>query len=141
MNKKIMAIIKSQNELFLILKTNPKHMMTDKWFVVTGSVKSDESEEEAVAREVEEETGLKILKIQPTDLSFKYEWPLGSSKMHHEKAFLVTAEEGPIKLNRWEHLDYQWLGKDEFLETIAWQGDKLELGKILARPTKAAEDI
>jgi len=63
---------------------------------------------------------------------FEYEWPLGSGKMHHEKVFLVAVEEGPVKLNRWEHLDYRWLGKVEFLKTIAWQGDKKELGKILA---------
>lgn len=141
MNQKIMAIIKSQKGNFLILKTNPKHMKVNQWFVITGSVKSDESDEEAVAREVGEETGLEILKIQPTNLSFEYEWPLGSGKIHHEKAFLVTVEEGPVKLNRWEHLDYKWLGKGEFLKTIAWQGDKIGLGKILARSTKAAEDI
>lgn len=132
MNQKVMGIIRSQNGKLLILKTNPKHMLVDKWFVVTGSVKNGENGKEAAGREVKEETGLEICEITPTKMFFEYEWPLGSGKLHHEKVFLVTVEEGPVKLNRWEHLDYKWLSKDEFLKTVAWQGDKIELGKILA---------
>jgi NADH pyrophosphatase NudC (nudix superfamily) len=82
-NNKIMAIIVSNRGNFLLLRTNPKTMKQDSWFVVTGSVEKKETKEEAVEREVNEETRLEILEIKPADYKCDYEWPKGSGKMHH----------------------------------------------------------
>jgi hypothetical protein len=37
-----------------------------------------------------------------------------------------------IKLNE-EHIEYEWLYYDKFIEKIEWFGDKRELEKILDR--------
>lgn len=98
-NKKILAIIYSDQNKFLLLKTNHEHMKMNKWYVVTGSLKKGEKFKTAVRREVEEETKLKILKIKQTDLFFDYEWPKCSGIIKHEKLFLVKVKHAEPKNN------------------------------------------
>ena len=67
MNKKILSFIynKKKNK-FLILKTNgdePEVHGKSHWFTTTGSVEKEESYEEAVRREVKEETDLDVKEI------------------------------------------------------------------------------
>ena len=119
-NNKILAIIYSDKKKFLLLKTNPKTMKIDSWYVVTGGVKEDESFEDAVRREVEEETKLQILKIIPTRVSFDYAWPRGSKVIKHEKAFLVQVRHAEPIITAWEHLVYKWLSKEDFTDQIYW---------------------
>lgn len=129
--KKVLAIIKSDQGNFLLLKTNPKHMLIDSWYVVTGSVEENESDEEAVRREVQEETSLEIIEIRPIDLTLEYEWPKSSGKMYSEKVFFVLVKEGEVKLSQWEHLEYKWLDQKNFIKEIDWFGDKKELQEII----------
>jgi NADH pyrophosphatase NudC (nudix superfamily) len=130
-NNKIMAIIVSDRGNFLLLKTNPKTMKQDIWFVVTGSVEKGETKEEAVKREVNEETQLKILEMKPADYKCDYEWPKDSGKMNHEEAFIVKVKEAPVKISKWEHLDYKWLNKEQFLELIDWADNKEILKRLI----------
>lgn len=118
-NPKIMAIIYSDKRNFLILRTNPKWLKVDIWFVVTGSVEKNESEEKAIRREVKEETGLEILEIKKTDYLGEYEWPKNSGKMHKERAFLIKVKEAIPKLSG-EHTEFRWLSKEKFIEQIDW---------------------
>lgn len=130
-----MAIIYSDRGNFLLLKMNPKWLKQEGWFVVTGSVEGNETEERAVRREVDEETKLEISEIKPTKYSCEYEWPIGSGKMHVEKAFLVKVKENKVRLSG-EHLDYKWLNKEDFLELIAWKNtDFEELKEIVEEVT------
>jgi 8-oxo-dGTP pyrophosphatase MutT (NUDIX family) len=131
MNKKVLAIIKSDQGNFLLLRTNPKHMQMDSWYVVTGSVKDNETDEVAVRREIQEETGLGIIDIRLTSLILEYEWPKDSGKMCSEKVFFVVVKEDKVKLSRWEHLEYKWLDKENFIKEIDWFDGKVELVKIL----------
>ena len=131
-DNKILAIIYSDTGKFLLLKTNPKTMKVNHWYVVTGGVKEGESFEKAVKREVEEETQLKIIKLTPTEVSFNYEWPVNSGRIKHEKAFIVKVKYAEPKITAYEHLDWKWLGKEEFIKEIYWYGsDKEDLKKII----------
>lgn len=130
-NRKIMAVIKSDKGNFILLRTNPKFMKEDIWFVVTGSLKSGETPEEAVRREVKEETNLEIIKIIPTNYSCEYEWPKDSGNMHYEQAFLVIVNEDCPKITSFEHLEYKWLNKKDFLNLIGWKDSKKRLIEIL----------
>lgn len=131
-NNKILAIIYSDQNKFLLLKTNPKTLKINEWYVVTGSLKEGETFRQAVQREVKEETNLEILKIKPTTLSFEYEWPKDSGITKHEKAFLVKVKHSEPKITKWEHLAYQWLPKKEFIDKIYWfGGNKSQLKKLL----------
>ena len=130
-NNKVMAIVVSEKGKFLLLKTNPKTMKQDIWFVVTGSIEKGETKEEAVKREVDEETKLEILEIKQTDYKCDYEWPKGSGKINHEEAFIVKVKEAPVKISKWEHLDYKWLNKEQFLELIDWADNKELLKRLI----------
>jgi 8-oxo-dGTP pyrophosphatase MutT (NUDIX family) len=131
-NNKILAIIYSDKNKFLLLKTNPKTMKINGWYVVTGAVKEGESFKEAVKREVEEETKLKILKIKRTKVIYNYEWPIGSGIIKCEKVFLVKVEYDPPKITRWEHLNFRWLSKKDFIKEIySFKEDKSKLKKLL----------
>ena len=133
-DNKIMAILYSENYLFLLLKTNPKTMKVNHWFVVTGSLKENETFEEAVKREVKEETNLFIQKITETDLEFNYEWPKNSGKIKHEKVFLVQVKQSIPKLTRWEHVDWKWVSSRDFLKEIHWETpDKVDLKQVLSK--------
>lgn len=131
-NNKILAIIYSDNDKFLLLKTNPKTLKMKKWYVVTGSVREGESFLQALKREVKEETKLKILKIKQTKIIYNYEWPKDSGTMKHEKVFLVKVKHAEPKITAWEHLDFKWLSKKEFIRKIYWFGeDKYQLKELL----------
>ena len=130
-NQKIMAVIYSDKDNFLLLRMNPKTMKQKGWFIVTGSIEGNETDEDAVRREIAEETGLEILDIKRSDYSCDYEWPKDSGKMRHEQAFFVKVKEAPIKLSKWEHLEYKWVGKNDFLRLIDWHGDINILKKII----------
>lgn len=122
-NDKLLAIVYSDQGKFLLLKTNPKTMKLDRWYVVTGSIKDSESEEEAVKREIEEETHLEIMKIKSTSVVYNYEWPEGSGIWKREKVFLVKVRYGEPKITKWEHLDWKWLNKRDFINEIYWYGE------------------
>lgn len=131
-DNKVMVIIYSDKNKFLLLKTNPKTMKLDNWYVVTGSVKVGESFEEAALREIREETNLDVLKLKPTELSFTYEWPPKSNKIKYEKALIAKVKHRDPKITRWEHLGWKWLGKKDFIKEIHWFGEsKTNLRKIL----------
>ncbi len=117
MNQKIMAIIYSERGNFLLLRTNPKWMNVDVWFIVTGSIEKGEVAEEAVKREIKEETNLTVLDIKSTNYSCKYENPPG--KWNNEKAFLVKVKESVPRLSG-EHTEYMWVTKKDFIEKIGW---------------------
>ncbi len=126
-----MAIIKSDQDEYLLLRTNPDWLKVDIWFIVTGSVeKEDKSEKDAVKREVEEETGLEIMDIEKTDYVSEYEWPRDSGKHYTERAYVVKVKQTIPRLSG-EHLESKWLDKETFIDKIYWEGDKKELNKIL----------
>lgn len=129
-----MAIISSRDK-FLLLKTNPEVLSVDYWFTVTGDVENGEKEQDAVRREIKEETELNITKIIPTDTYFEYDWPKGSGKMFRERLYLVRVSNKKVKLSD-EHLDYKWLDKDSFIQEIYWEGNKSILRKAVEESLK-----
>jgi len=135
-NNKILAIVYSNKNKFLLLKTNPKTMKEDHWYVVTGAVKNAEGFKQAVKREVQEETRLEIIKIIPTNLFWNYEWPKDSGIIKHEKAFLVKVKHVEPKITKFEHLNYKWLDKIDFIKNIHWYGESKEKLKKLLNKAK-----
>ena len=130
MDKKILAFV-YDGKKFLILRNNPKDSAHggDYWFTVTGSVEADESLEDAVKREVEEETNLNISEIFDLKWGSIYSW---GGEDHSENNFLAFVKKGKVILNE-EHIDFEWLGLDDFVGKINWSLDKEELKKVLEK--------
>lgn len=127
--EKILTFIVNKDK-FLLLKGSDKDPQFHKsfWYTVTGSVeKTDNSLEDAVKREVKEETNLEIKKIKKIPLVFEYE-SLGKNCVEH--AFISYVQDGSVILNE-ENIDYKWCNIDEFVKLIKWYDDKKKLLKIL----------
>ncbi len=133
MNKKILAFVCDGKE-FLLLRNNSKDPSHggDFWFTVTGSVEADESIEDAVRREVKEETNLNTSEILDLKWGSVYSW---GGEDHLENNFLAFVKKEKVVLNE-EHVDSEWLSLDEFIEKINWDLNKEELKKVLQKAIK-----
>jgi len=132
MNKKVLAFIynKKKNK-FLILKTNgdePEKHGTSKWFTTTGSAEKKENYEEAVKREVFEETGLLVKEVYNLKWGCKYEW---QGQIHEELYFIAFVDSETIKLDNIEVIDFKWLNIDKFVDMMTWDRNKGELKSLL----------
>jgi mutator protein MutT len=106
-HKKVLAIIKSEKNNYLLLRTNKRFMRVDNWYLVSGGLDKNETYKIACEREIKEETGLKIIKIIETKKFFEFEWPKSSGIKHKEKLLFVIVKEKKPKLCV-EHIDYKW---------------------------------
>ena len=93
MNKKVLAFIYNEKKRkFLILKTgdsNEELHGPSEWYTVTGSVEKGESHENAVKREVKEETNLEVKEVYPLQWGCIYEW---QGEEHEELYFIAFAD-------------------------------------------------
>lgn len=120
--EKILAFVVNKDKLLLLLGSDKDPQFHESfWYVVTGAVeKEDYDLEDAVRREVWEETGLECLLIKDLDWKFEYE-SLGKNCIEH--AFVVYTDSFVIDYNE-ESIDYKWCSLDEFVEQIKWYYDK-----------------
>ena len=129
-HKKILAIIKSEKDNYLLLRTNKRYLQVDNWYVVSGGLDKGETYKDACKREIKEETGLKTITLKETNKYYKFEWPKGSGINHKERLMFAVVKENKPKLSV-EHIDYVWLPKDQFVKKIYWYSDKKDLIQVL----------
>jgi 8-oxo-dGTP pyrophosphatase MutT (NUDIX family) len=120
------------NPFFLILKR--KRNWTG-WEFVKGGIEAGETEEQAVIREIKEETGLqkyKILKrIEGVDKKF-----IGvGNKLNVHSVYLIEASMNiPIHIPKGddpEHSTYLWCDKNSTMSKLTWDNDKKILERVL----------
>lgn len=129
--EKILTFIVN-GDRFLLLKGSDKDPQFHEsfWYIVTGSAeKEDKSLEDAVKREVKEETNLEIERIEKLPLIFEYK---SLDKKCVEHGFISYVSDDKVILNE-ENIDYKWCNINEFIELIKWYYDKDELIKILEK--------
>ena len=133
MKRKVLAFIVHQDK-FLALERNkhPSHAPNGGWFVVTGGVEDNESHEQAIKREVFEETGLHIKEVFPLNWGSIYEWNYKGKTICEELNFLVSVNSQKVFLNE-EHSGHLWLSLDQFIKKIDWFDDKELLKKVLSK--------
>lgn len=120
---------------YLLLRYNPKY-----WGFAKGRIEEGESEEETVRREVEEETGIRDLKIIPNfkqqqKYFFKRNYDL--KKEEKNKApwtfklvalYLAQTSVKNIKISK-EHEDFIWLPFDNAVKRVSHKDAKELLKK------------
>lgn len=100
------------------------------WEFPKGGVKENEKEEDAVKREVKEETGLNIKgKIKKFDIHGRYNYPeklLGRKGYAGQSYSLYAVEinKRKITLDEEEHSDYKWLGFEDAIKQLKWKDQK-----------------
>ena len=133
MNKKILAFI-FNGKRFLALRNNsedPSHG-GDFWFTTTGSLERGESEEEAIKREVKEETGLDVHEVFDLNWGSIYSW---GGEDHEEKNFIAFVKKKEVRLSE-EHIEYEWLDLVDFVKRVRWDLNKEELKRVLQKAIK-----
>ncbi len=121
----------------LMMHRRPEHGLW--WSSVTGMVEPGESREEAVYREVMEETGLSG-KLLSLDFSHSF-WvdpkliglPEGEPRFNTETCFQIEVPmDAKVLLAPEEHTEYRWCSIGEARELALWEGSKAAL-KLLEK--------
>lgn len=101
--------------LLLVRNQNDKSRPGD-YDIPGGSVKEGELHEEALLREVTEETGLKIKELVPVVIKSNIDE--GTRKYFLYIGYSAVAMEDDVILNPEEHSTYIWLSAKEFREKV-----------------------
>jgi 8-oxo-dGTP pyrophosphatase MutT (NUDIX family) len=99
------------------------------WEPIKGAIHIDETEEQAVLREIEEESGLKNIEIVGRLSKYSWverPWKVGRLKIK-SAVFACRYNGGDITLGEKEHVDYKWMSIDEANEK-AWISNKECIG-------------
>ena len=124
--------IKNKKIKYLILKRQ-KHWKG--WEFTKGGIELFETRRMAVRREVNEETGLKILKIKRFNIGgiYKYKNKLKDrpgvvGQTYH--LFAVEVNKGKVKIDRKEHSEFKWVNFNEAERKLTWENQKACLRKV-----------
>ena len=134
--KKILTFIKNKDNKLLLLHNNPEDPIHggDIWCTVTGGVEEyDKSLEDAVIREVKEETNLDVINNKYLDINYTYTSRQGIECI--EYVFISIVEDGNIILNE-ENIGYKWLNINDYIEEIYWYYNKEDLRILLEKALK-----
>jgi len=113
--------MKTINVVAAIILDNDKILATqravgqfkDLWEFPGGKIEKDESNEEALIREIKEELNVDII-VKDYLCDIDYDYPNFKLKM---KCFIVSINKGEIELN--EHKAIKWLARNE-LDSVNW---------------------
>jgi len=132
--KCITAVIydKMDKPYFLILK---RKLRWNGWEFVKGGLEQGETEEDALKREILEETGLQKFKIIKKIEDIKKEFIGVNNKLNIHSIYLIEASMNiPIHLPNGrdaEHSTYLWAESDSAMSKLTWDNDKEILRKVL----------
>lgn len=120
------VVYNTKTKKFLLIKDS-----YGRWSLPKGLIEKGESTEQAALREVEEETGLKNLKIIKKLGSIKYIYTLKGQKIFKIVTFFLM-ETDRIRLKpQWEIKGARWFEPKESLEKIGYANSKSILKEAL----------
>ncbi len=115
--------IKNDRHEFLLLR---RMLHWKGWEFPKGGVKEGESEENALKREIEEETGLRtmIVSMVPHGVSYSYPEDFESEFAGaHQDVYLVKCLDGDVRLS-YEHDGFIWCDYEEAMQLLTHEGQK-----------------
>jgi len=111
---------------YLLLKRLPER--NGFWQPVTGGMEEGETREEALCREVKEETGVRNIVAVIEDL---YYFEFSDPNLNQEYVYGVEVSPSEeIVLDREEHSEYKWCSFQEALQLLHWKENKEALRKL-----------
>jgi 8-oxo-dGTP pyrophosphatase MutT (NUDIX family) len=123
----IVTYAKQKDKIYYLILKRKLHWKG--WEFPKGGIKSSETKQHGVRREIKEETGLKILKIKKFDISGKYKY----NKIHPDRPgiigqmyqlFSVEVSKRNIKIDKIEHSGYKWADFREAMKKLTWPNQK-----------------
>ena len=105
--KVVVGAVVRRGDLVLLLKRRPDDFMGGLVELPSGTVDPEEKIIEALKREVQEETGLKV--ESPDSFVGAFDYTSSSGKKTRQLNFLTRVQERKVRLNPAEHTEYYWL--------------------------------
>ena len=100
------------------------------WQPITGTVDEGETLLDTMTRELNEEAGItSLLAVSPELHSYSWTWKQEGTGTDHVFACEVL-NDTEIVLNPSEHNEFRWVSKDEMMELLRWDGNKVSLDKV-----------
>ncbi len=119
----IVDIAEKSQPLYLLLKRSKNTYLPGIWQMVTGKVLPNEPASQAVYREINEETGLKLKEIYNVDVTMFYDQI--KKKIAFSANFCAYANKNnSIILSDNEHDSYQWCSFSEAFSILAFPSQK-----------------
>lgn len=126
MEKTVLCYLEKGYQYLMLFRNKKKHDLNEaKWIGVGGHLEESESKEEALFREVFEETGLTIN-------SYEYRGELLFVNDDFEEImYLYTSNDFSGKLKECDEGELHWVNKDKIMELNLWEGDKAFLPLLI----------
>lgn len=130
--KLVVGAVICQNQKFLLLERVSSDSMGGFAGIPSGTVEAREDLLTALAREVQEETGLLVTSV--LEYLGSFDWTSNSGKKTRHFNFLVEVEDGEIKLNSSEHQAYYFVElSDRNFTTLNISEETKEVLRIAAQ--------
>ena len=129
---------KNKGIKYLLLHYAGTHCTGTHWDFVKGNVEGGEEEKATVAREIEEETGIKDINfIEGFRESINYFYKREKRLIYKEVVFyLGQTKSEEVKLS-YEHVGYEWLGYEEAMQRLTYRNARNVLRKAHELLSKA----
>lgn len=126
MEKTVLCYLEKDHQYLMLFRNKKKHDLNgSKWIGVGGHLEEGESKEEALYREIFEETGLTIN-------SYEYRGELLFVNDDFEEImYLYTSNDFSGSLKECDEGELHWVNKDKIMELNLWEGDKAFLPLLI----------
>ena len=126
MNQTVMIYLEKENQYLMLYRNKKeKDINKNKYIGVGGHVEKGETPDEAVVREVKEETGLDLLSFNKRGLVY---FVLNG---YEEEMYIYTSLDFKGELIECNEGDLLWVDKDKVMSLPIWEGDKYFLKYLL----------
>ena len=126
MDYTVLCYLKKDNQYLFMLRNKEKNDLNEgKWIGIGGHIEVGESKEEALIREVKEETGFSIN-------SFTYRGEiLFINNDYQEIMYVFTSDDYSGEMIECDEGELSWIDKDKILDLNLWEGDRYFLKPLL----------
>ena len=140
-----LCYIEKDDKYLMLHRIKKKNDINEgKWIGVGGHAEGSESPEECLKREVQEETGLKLLSYKLSCRPFRhssYNHTLNvitfvSNQCEPEMMCLFTADKFEGQITSCDEGDLMWVPKKDVLQLPTWEGDAVFLKLLLDNEEK-----
>lgn len=127
MKNSVLCYIEKDEKYLMLYRNKKKNDVNGgKWIGVGGKLEENESPDEALLREVKEETGLTL-----TSYRFRGIITFVSDTWEGEYMYLYTAEGFDGEIIECNEGELSWIDKSSVLDLPTWEGDRIFLTRLL----------